>query len=211
MIKYLLIILILLFNVKTNRASSQIITISQAGRKIISRADPDSRIISAPFANERVDSGQLIGHQNDVDFDLQTDLNPTKIFSLPLTGKLYVTSDFGERHHPVLHKEIFHTGIDLRADYQIVNAIANGIIEKEGYDARAGNFIVIQHGNGIESIYCHLSNFLFKPGDLVFAGDGIAVSGATGAVTAPHLHFAIKEDGKFIDPLSILKAILLLR
>lgn len=209
--KYLLIILILLSNVKTNKASSQIITISQAGREIISRADPDNRIIGASFANERADSGQLIGHQNDIDLDLQTDFKPTKILSLPLTGKLYVSSDFGERHHPLLHKEIFHTGIDLRADYQIVNAIANGIIAKEGYDARAGNFIVIQHGNSIESIYCHLSNFLFKPGDLVLAGDGIAVSGASGTVTAPHLHFAIREDGKFIDPIPILKAILLLR
>jgi len=80
-----------------------------------------------------------------------------------------VTSGFGERYHPVYHKEIFHDRIDLKADYKIVKTIANGIIAKEGYDKRAGNYIVVQHGNGIESIYCHLSKFLFNPGDLVFA------------------------------------------
>ena len=79
----------------------------------------------------------------------------------------------------------------------MVSSIANGIISVEGYDSRAGNYIVIQHGSGIESIYCHLRKFFRKPGDLVFAGDSIAISGATGEVTAPHLHFAIKKDGKF--------------
>ena len=90
----------------------------------------------------------------------------------------------------------------------MVSSIANGIISVEGYDTKAGNYIVIQHGNGIESIYCHLRKFFRKPGDLVFAGDSIAISGATGEVTAPHLHFAIKKDGKFIDPEPLLKAIL---
>ena len=207
MINYLLIILIFITNLKTNVAYSQIITISQAGRKIISPLKPDNQIIVASFSNEQVDSGQLIEPQNDLDFYRQSDLKPTKIVSPPLIGKIYVTSDFGERYHPTLHKETLHAGIDLRADYEIVNTIANGIIVKEGYDSRAGNYIVIQHGNGIESIYCHLSKFLFKPGDLVFGGDCIAISGASGAATAPHLHFAIKENGKFIDPLPLLKAI----
>ena len=127
--------------------------------------------------------------------------------SAPLNSALFVTSDFGERFHPILQRETLHAGIDLKANFGIVNAIADGIIVKEDYDTRSGNYIVIEHGNGIESIYCHLSKFLYRPGDLVFAGDRIAVSGATGAATAPHLHFAIKENGKFIDPLPLLKAI----
>jgi murein DD-endopeptidase MepM/ murein hydrolase activator NlpD len=56
-------------------------------------------------------------------------------------------------------------------------------------------------------IYCHPSKYLSKPGDFVSAGDYIVISGASGAATAPHLHFAIKENGKFIDPLRLLKAI----
>lgn len=209
--KYLLIILILLSSIKTKRASSQIITISQAGRKIISNDEQDKRRLTNTDSDTSIDIGQLIKPENNVDFDLQTDLKPIKIFSLPLNGKLFITSDFGERFHPVFDKEIFHAGIDLRADYEIVNSIAEGIISKEGYDLRSGNYLIIQHGNAIESIYCHLSKFLLKSGDLVSAGDNIAISGGTGAVTAPHLHFSIKEDGKFIDPLPILKAISLLR
>ena len=116
-------------------------------------------------------------------------------------------SIFGERFHPILQTEILHAGIDLRANYEVVHSIASGIISEEGYDTRAGNYIVIQHGNGIESIYCHLSKFFLRSGDLVFAGNSIAMSGATGAVNGPHLHFAIKENGKFIDPESLLKAI----
>ncbi|HET7117950.1 MAG TPA: M23 family metallopeptidase, partial [Hanamia sp.] len=107
----------------------------------------------------------------------------------------------------VLHEESFHTGIDLRADYDTVLSIACGMILKEGYSSRSGNFMIIDHGNGIESIYCHLSKFLMRPDDLVFAGDNIALSGESGTVTAPHLHFAIRRNGKFITPLPLLRAI----
>lgn len=207
MVKYLLIILIFITNIKTNVIFSQIITISPAGRKIISHVKPDKHKLVIACSVILVDNGQLIGPQNDVDIDRQLNFEPIEIVFPPLRGKLYVTSDFGERFHPILHNETLHAGIDLRAKYEFVNAIANGIIIREGYDTRAGNYIVIQHGNEIESIYCHLSKFLLNPGDLVFGGDGIAISGASGAVTAPHLHFAIKENGKFIDPLPLLKAI----
>lgn len=97
--------------------------------------------------------------------------------------------------------------MDLRANYNTVLSIACGIILKEGYNFRAGNFMVIQHGNGIESIYCHLNNFLLNQGDWVLAGSRIAISGATGAVTGPHLHFALKVNEKFADPVPLLKTI----
>ena len=153
------------------------------------------------------DNSHTSKSQKEINFKKESDLKSNNAVSLPLNGMQYITSGFGERFHPVYHKEIFHEGIDLKADYKIVKTIANGIIAMEGYNKRAGNYLIIQHGNGIESIYCHLSKFLCHPGDLVFAGDTIAISGATGAVTAPHLHFAIKENGKFIDPLPLLEAI----
>ncbi|MDQ2719368.1 MAG: M23 family metallopeptidase [Bacteroidota bacterium] len=207
MFKYLLILLILLPSLKTNKAFSQIITISQAGRKIIFHVVPDKHKLTADSSVIHVDSDQLIKTQNSVDYTMQLKLAPTKFIFPPLSGNTYVTSDFGERFHPILQSETLHAGIDLRANYEVVNSIAYGIIVKEGYNTRAGNYIVIQHGNGIESIYCHLSKFLLKPGDLVFAGNSIAISGASGAATGPHLHFAIKVDGKFINPEPLLKAI----
>jgi murein DD-endopeptidase MepM/ murein hydrolase activator NlpD len=208
MIKYLLIILILqVFLFKY--ASGQIITITQRGIRVISikvsAKFPDSTLALKELAPK--DDSIQTKIQNEIDLTNKTVGRTFRNVSAPLNSALFVTSDFGERFHPILQRETLHAGIDLRANFEIVNAIANGIIVKEDYDTRSGNYIVIQHGNGIESIYCHLSKFLCRPGDLIFAGDRIAVSGATGAATAPHLHFAIKENGKFIDPIPLLRAI----
>jgi murein DD-endopeptidase MepM/ murein hydrolase activator NlpD len=208
MIKYLLIILILqLFLFKY--ASGQIITITQRGIRVISVKVPakfsDSTLALKELAPK--DDSIQTKIQNEIDLTNKTVGRTFRNVSAPLNSALFVTSDFGERFHPNLQRETLHAGIDLRANFEIVNAIADGIIVKKDYDARSGNYIVIEHGNGIESIYCHLSKFLCRPGDLVFAGDRIAVSGATGAATAPHLHFAVKENGKFIDPLPLLNAI----
>jgi murein DD-endopeptidase MepM/ murein hydrolase activator NlpD len=208
MIKHLLIILILqVFLFKY--ASGQIITITQRGIRVISVKVPakfsDSTLALKELAPK--DDSIQTKIQNEIDLTNKTVGRTFTNVSAPLNSALFVTSDFGERFHPILQRETLHAGLDLRANFEIVNAISDGIIVKEDYDTRSGNYIVIQHGNGIESIYCHLSKFLCRPGDLIFAGDRIAVSGATGAATAPHLHFAIKENGKFIDPLPLLKAI----
>ena len=209
MIKFLLIILLF----KGTDSYAQLITISQKGKTIFApEAHGNQTIVGSltqkiPGTNNEFEGSPTSESQKEVDFRKKFDLKSNKTISLPLNGMTCVTSGFGERYHPVYHKEIFHDGIDLKAAYQIVKTIANGIIAMEGYDKRAGNYLIIQHGNRIESIYCHLSKFLCRPGDLVFAGDTIAISGATGAVTAPHLHFAIKENGKFIDPLPLLEAI----
>ena len=117
MVKYLLIILIFITNIKTNVVFSQIITISPAGRKIISHVKPDNHKLVIACSVIPVDSGQLIVPQNDVDIDRQLNFEPIEIVFPPLRGKLYVTSDFGERFHPILHNETLHAGIDLRADY----------------------------------------------------------------------------------------------
>ena len=209
MIKYLLITLIFRF-ILFNDAFGQIITVTQRGTRIISVKVPDkfseSTLALKEFApNENSNKTKI---QNKIDSKNKTVEEAFRNVSSPLNNRLFVTSDFGERYHPILQSETLHAGIDLRANYEIVNAIADGIIVREDYDTRSGNYIIIQHRNGIESIYCHLSKFFRKAGDLVFAGDSIAISGATGEVTAPHLHFAIKEDGKFIDPEPLLKAIL---
>lgn len=209
MVKYLLNLLILKF-ILFNYAFAQIITVTQRGTRIISVEFPD-KIPDTTLALQN-----LTVKEDSIRIKFQTEIDlknkiVERIFGSvfpPLKGRLFITSGFGERFHPILQNETLHTGIDLRANYEVVSSIANGIISVEGYDTRAGNYIVIQHGNGIESIYCHLRKFFRKPGDLVFAGDSIAISGATGEVTAPHLHFAIKKDGKFIDPEPLLKAIL---
>jgi murein DD-endopeptidase MepM/ murein hydrolase activator NlpD len=206
MSKYLFTILILLTISKTNTVSGQIITISEAGRKIRYQLKPISSSIGSS-SKDRGDSDQYVNLKNDGNFKPKSGLKQIKSVCLPLSGKLLVTSNFGERFHPILNRESLHSGVDLRAGYEIVHAIAMGIIIKQSYDARSGKYMVIDHGNGIESIYCHLSKFLHEPGATVLAGDVLGVSGETGEATGPHLHFAIKENGKYVDPLPLILAI----
>lgn len=99
---------------------------------------PIARAITQKISetNNEFDSSQTSESQNAFDFRKKSDLKSIKAVSLPLNGMIYVTSGFGERYHPVLHKEIFHAGIDLKANYEIVKTIANGIITKEGYNER---------------------------------------------------------------------------
>lgn len=209
MVKYLLVILILTsaFILKIKTSFSQMITIYPPGRNsiLLKKTMTGSLTIDNIYAPEKSGSDYQISSLKIPASKI--DLKPVKIFSSPLLKRLYVTSDFGERYNPVLHKEVFHRGVDLRADHDTVLSIARGIILKEGYSLKAGNFLVIQHRNGIESIYCHLSSFLLNPGDWVLAGSRIAISGATGAVTGPHLHFALEIQGTFADPIPLLKII----
>ncbi len=77
----------------------------------------------------------------------------------------------------------------------------------EDHDLRAVNYVVIRHTNGIESIYCELIKFLLRYRDLIFASDRIAIIVAIGITNGSRLHFAIKLNGKFIDPRPLLKEI----
>lgn len=204
--KYLLIILLFSF-LTIHTASSQMVTIYPYGRKsiLLKRKVSESFTTDSLYSNKQSDSiHRIIPLKIPASY---SDLKAVTNLSAPLLKRLYVTSDFGARYNPVLQKEAFHTGIDLRACYDTILSIAGGIIIKEGYNLRSGNFMIVDHGNGVESIYCHLNNFLLNKGDGVLAGSRIAISGATGAVTGPHLHFALKVNEKFADPIPLLKII----
>ena len=103
--------------------------------------------------------------------------------------------------HPVTGKEIFHTGVDLKAtDSDDIMAVDSGKVIYAEYDYEGGNTIKILHSNGTTSIYKHGSKIYVKVGDEVEAGDVIMKVGATGMATGPHLHFEmIAEDGSYID------------
>ncbi len=121
-------------------------------------------------------------------------------FSFPLR-KNVITSGYGWRYHPVLHRYKMHYGIDLRARFEPVYAMCNGIVSFAGYGKREGNYINVVNGK-MEIIYAHLSQILVKIGDNVESGQNIAYSGASGMVTGPHLHVGIKLLGSYVDPLN---------
>ena len=132
------------------------------------------------------------------------DFSVSKIF-MPLNKKLNITSGFGGRVHPIFGVAKQHNGIDLDANYENVYAVLDGVITDSGWDSKGGGkYIKINHSGRFETSYLHLSDIYYKIGEKVKAGYIIARSGNTGNSTGPHLHFAVKEYGNFINPLTFL-------
>ena len=118
--------------------------------------------------------------------------------SLPLK-KIFVTSPYGYRIHPVTGKYKLHSGIDLRARYEEVYSMLPGKVHKIGADKISGKYVIIVTGNYLIS-YCHLSKIRVRKGSMVSAGDVIAISGDSGRVSGPHLHLTIRLSNNYIDP-----------
>ncbi len=120
---------------------------------------------------------------------------------LPLKGGL--TSKFGYRRHPILGIWAMHEGIDLVVDVGTpVYATGDGVVSYVGYRGRYGLIVEIDHGFGYVTLYAHLSKALVREGQKVKRGDKIALSGATGLVTAPHLHYEVWKDGIPQNPIN---------
>lgn len=127
----------------------------------------------------------------------------TMIWPLPSPwGKNYVTSEYGNRYHPISGSYSFHTGIDIGADGGTsIYAAADGKIISRGWIGGYGNTIIIDHGNGISTLYAHQSAFgSFGVGDYVVSGDVIGYVGTTGNSTGNHLHFEVRVNGNHTSP-----------
>lgn len=110
-----------------------------------------------------------------------------------------VTSPYGYRRDPINGRKSMHHGIDLQAHNEYVYSMMDGKVEKVGYDARSGNYIILRHADFTIS-YCHLSKVHLAPGTPVFAGTIIGRSGSTGRATGEHLHIVTKHKGIIFDP-----------
>jgi murein DD-endopeptidase MepM/ murein hydrolase activator NlpD len=119
---------------------------------------------------------------------------------------VHVTSDFGWRTDPVTGKGTrLHKGIDVRgAIGDLVLSVADGTVRFAGHDPLLGNMIVIDHGDGLESWYGHMSDLLVHDGLPVERGAAIGLVGNSGRSAAPHLHLTMKLDGEPIDPRRLL-------
>lgn len=118
-----------------------------------------------------------------------------------------VTSRFNpKRMHPVLHTIMPHNGVDFGgATGTPIYAAGTGTVSEAGNGGPCGNMVRIEHAGGLSTAYCHMSRFAagLHSGQHVEARQLIGYVGATGRVTGPHLHFVVKRNGNFIDPLSI--------
>ena len=120
---------------------------------------------------------------------------------MPLKSNLSITSGYGSRIHPIFGMRKMHNGIDLKADHEDVYAVLDGIVIESGWDSKGGgNYIKMKHFDRFETAYLHLSQMYYRTGEKVRAGFIIGKSGNTGNSTGPHLHFAVKEFGRSINP-----------
>lgn len=115
------------------------------------------------------------------------------------TGR--VSSDYGWRTHPITGKRSFHDGIDIsNKEGTSILAYANGTVTKTAWTDSYGNYIVIDHGGGLETYYIHLSGFDVSVGDSVSGGQLIGRMGKTGSATGSHLQFEVRINGTPVNP-----------
>ena len=119
----------------------------------------------------------------------------------PFPGDPNIYSYFGYRTSPITGKKEYHSGIDIGGAYgaSIVASLA-GRVTKATWSSMNGNYVVIDHGNGVTTHYLHASKLLVREGEYVKQGQVIMKCGSTGWSTAPHLHFTIRINGALVDP-----------
>ena len=152
-------------------------------------------------ANQPVDSIQanLLQQETDSKDSKQKQwISSYPSITYPLKS-IKVTSPYGYRCDPINGRKSMHNGIDLKAHNEYVYSMMDGKVEKVGYDARSGNYIILRHADFTIS-YCHLSKVHLAPGTPVFAGTIIGRSGSTGRATGEHLHIVTKHKGIIFDP-----------
>jgi murein DD-endopeptidase MepM/ murein hydrolase activator NlpD len=158
---------------------------------------------------------QLAEESEKVSQDIQKRLSaniafPGTVF-VPGTGQMLlpsdgpVTSTFGWRIHPILGTSKLHNGVDFGAEYgSTIRAADNGVVISAGPTGGYGEAVIIDHGNGLTTLYGHSSQLYVSVGQAVQRGQPIAAVGSTGFSTGPHLHFEVRRAGEPIDPMPFL-------
>ena len=114
-----------------------------------------------------------------------------------------LSNRYGFRVAPGGQGGTFHTGIDIPAERGTpVLAADDGVVTEAGFDAGRGNYLAVDHGGGMETVYAHCQSLSVKTGDTVAAGQEIAAVGATGMATGPHLHFEVRQSGEAQNPVA---------
>jgi murein DD-endopeptidase MepM/ murein hydrolase activator NlpD len=115
-----------------------------------------------------------------------------------------ITSGFALRFHPILLNWRAHNGVDYGAPLGTpVRAVGDGVVESAGRQNGYGNVVQLLHGNGKSTVYAHLSRIDVRKGQRIEQGQRIGAVGATGWATGPHLHFELRVNGQFQDPLRV--------
>ena len=123
------------------------------------------------------------------------------MFAWPCPGYTRMSDDYGMRPHPIFGVEKMHNGIDLAAPAgTAILAAYDGDVVAATYSSSMGNYIMIDHGSGLYTIYMHCSALYVSKGQTVTKGQNIAAVGSTGNSTGNHLHFSVRLNGNYVNP-----------
>jgi murein DD-endopeptidase MepM/ murein hydrolase activator NlpD len=123
------------------------------------------------------------------------------MFAWPAPSYTRISDDYGNRMHPILNVEKFHNGIDLAAPGgSPILAAYGGTVVAAAYSSTMGNYVMIDHGSNLYTIYMHASALYVSKGDTVTKGQKIAAVGTTGRSTGNHLHFSVRLNGSYVSP-----------
>lgn len=123
------------------------------------------------------------------------------MFAWPCPSYTRISDQYGNRMHPTLGIEKFHNGVDLSAPYgSSILAAYDGDVVAAAYSSSMGNYIMIDHGDGLYTIYMHASALYVSSGQTVTKGQKIAAVGSTGRSTGNHLHFGVRLNGSYVSP-----------
>lgn len=165
-------------------------------------------LLAASYQGEAVGSKRVFRYQppgGSASYFQQDGQSARRSFLKSPLKYAHLTSGFGSRFHPVLKYVKAHNGVDYGTPVGTpVWAVADGTVVKAGRDSAAGTHLCLRHVNGFESCYLHLSSLAagVRPGARVAQKQVVAYSGNTGRSTGPHLHYALKRGGRFVNPLN---------
>lgn len=152
-------------------------------------------VSSAEFSNR-----EIITDTTKTDVTEELSVTAFAGFVSPLDSA-YISSHYGYRTNPVSGKYKLHSGLDLACgEGSSIYAVLGGTVTTSEYSNSYGNYIIIDHENGYQTLYAHCSKLLKSKGDTVKRGDVIALVGSTGNSTGPHLHIEVRENGERLDP-----------
>ena len=122
-------------------------------------------------------------------------------FKFPIASYTRLSDDYGWRIHPTLNVKKFHNGIDLAAPKgTAIYAAYDGKVVAATYSSTMGNYVMIDHGDSLYTIYMHASALYVSKGDVVTRGETIAAVGTTGRSTGNHFHFGVRLNGEYVSP-----------
>lgn len=129
-----------------------------------------------------------------------------ELFICPVKASYRISSYFGRRSDPFTGAASNHTGVDLACPQGTsIYSAMSGKVAYVGWSNVFGNYVIINHGNGYQTLYAHMIKTLAKTGAYVDQGAKIGLVGSTGYSTGPHLHFTVYKNGKLVDPLTLLR------